>query len=90
MGSSGLGFDTKPLGRIVQQSSIVHGRRPSFVAVLRASVDLGHPSDHGEKRLLRMLLVLQLEWRIHGMIIQSKTDKTEQCESNNDLNTICG
>ncbi len=49
---------------------------PSFVAILRASGDLGLPSVHAEKRLLRMLFVSQLEWRIHGVIIQAKTGRT--------------
>jgi hypothetical protein len=50
-----------------------------LLATLRASGDLGFPSDHGEKRLLRMLFVspstLALLW-FRGVIIQAKTGKT--------------
>jgi hypothetical protein len=58
-----LGYDGKGSswpGRNVQQSSIVaaiHAAVPHLLATLRASGDLGLPSDQGEKQLLRMLFV---------------------------------
>jgi hypothetical protein len=46
---------------------------------VRASGDLGLPSGHGEKWLLRMLFVLQSTlalWSLPEVIIQAKTGRT--------------
>ena len=52
----------RPLMARVNCSTKQHSRSnsccsPSFVAILRDGGDLGLPSEHGKKRLLRMLLV---------------------------------
>jgi hypothetical protein len=83
-----LGYNDKDSswpGRTVQQSSIVaaiHAAAPHLLATLRASGDLTLPSDHGEKRLLRMLFVSQLTlascYPCGGFPEQSSKQKPEE------------